>query len=59
MINVILVAILAAIIGGAVIYIYKAKKHGVRCIGCPGAKACAGRCEEGGGCEGCGGCTGA
>ena len=35
MINVILVVILLAILGGAGFYVYKAKKSGRKCIGCP------------------------
>ena len=40
MVNVILIILLAGIIGGAVIYIYRAKKRGQKCIGCPHAKTC-------------------
>lgn len=43
MVNVILVIILAGIIGGAALYIYRAKKRGQACIGCPHAKTCASR----------------
>lgn len=32
--------ILLVIIGGAVFYIVKAKKRGVKCIGCPAAGNC-------------------
>jgi len=49
MVNLILILVLAAIIGGAGLYIYKAKKRGVKCIGCPSAKACSGNCS---GCAG-------
>ncbi len=38
--NIILIAIIAIIIGAAVLYIVKAKKRGVKCIGCPYAKQC-------------------
>lgn len=41
MINVILVLILAVLIGGAVSYLVKAKRSGVKCIGCPSGGACA------------------
>ena len=46
--NVIIIAVLAVIIGFAGCYVYKEKKRGVRCIGCP----------EGGSCSGCCGCGG-
>jgi len=43
--NVILVVIIALIIGGAVRYIYKAKKNGAKCIGCPNGSKCSGQCS--------------
>ena len=51
-----IVAILVAIIGGAVFYIYKAKKSGKKCIGCPDSGSCQGNCS--GGCQGCNGACG-
>lgn len=38
--NILLVAILLIIAGSAVWYIYKAKKSGATCIGCPHSKNC-------------------
>ena len=40
MTDIILGLIIAAIVAGAVIYIYRAKKSGQTCIGCPNAKNC-------------------
>lgn len=40
MINILLVLILAVIIGGSGFYIYRAKKAGQKCIGCPYSKDC-------------------
>ena len=40
MTDLILIAILTAIVGGAVLYIRKEKKRGVKCIGCPAAGTC-------------------
>lgn len=53
--NLLILVIVAAIIGFAARYIYKEKKRGVKCIGCPDGCSCAsGGC---GGCSGnCGGC---
>ena len=49
----ILIAILILILGGAAWYIYKAKKSGKKCIGCPDGENCSGKCS---GCNGqCGG----
>ena len=47
--NVILIAVLVLILGGAGLYIYKAKKNGQKCIGCPqGGKCsdCNGHCKH-------------
>ena len=38
--NLIAFLIIALIIGGALFYIIKSKKKGVKCIGCPYAKTC-------------------
>lgn len=52
MVDFILVAVLLVIVGGAVLYIVKEKKKGVRCIGCPSAGKCANarRCSGESGC---------
>ena len=47
--NIIIVAILAVIVGCACAYLIKAKKRGEKCIGCPYAKQCSGKC--GGRCD--------
>ena len=44
--DIIIVAVVAAIIGGILFYLYRAKKRGVTCIGCPYAKGCSGDCGE-------------
>ena len=43
-IDFVIIAIVAAIIGGAAYYIYKAKKSGKKCIGCPDSGSCSGNC---------------
>lgn len=48
--TVILIFVLAAILGGAITYIIRAKKRGVKCIGCPAGGSCGAR---GGSCSGC------
>ncbi|MBO7184807.1 MAG: FeoB-associated Cys-rich membrane protein [Oscillospiraceae bacterium] len=47
----ILIAVIAAILGSVAFYIYKAKKSGKKCIGCPDSGSCSGKCS---GCQGCG-----
>ena len=59
MTNLILTIILAAILGGAGWYIYKSKKAGVKCIGCPQGCRITPSSEKAGGCGGsCSGCSG-
>ena len=41
-----LIGLIALIVGLAVFYIIRAKKKGQKCIGCPYAKNCGGRCSE-------------
>lgn len=56
MANMILVIVLLLILGSASVYIIRAKKKGVKCIGCPAGASCSGSCS--GNCSGCGGaCT--
>ena len=38
--NLIIIILLIIIVGGAIVYIYKEKKKGVKCIGCPFAQNC-------------------
>ncbi|MBQ3127055.1 MAG: FeoB-associated Cys-rich membrane protein [Clostridia bacterium] len=47
MINIILILILAAIAGAVIFYLYRQKKRGVTCVGCPYAKQCSGKCSCG------------
>ena len=49
MADIIIIVIVAAIVGLAGLYIYKAKKKGVKCIGCPDSGSCTGHCN--GACE--------
>lgn len=43
--NIIILAVLGLILGDAAGYIYKAKKKGVKCIGCPEGSKCSGHCS--------------
>ncbi len=54
--NVILIFVLAAVLGGAIVYIVRAKKKGVKCIGCPAGGNC-GQKKDGVSCGGCSGCS--
>ena len=58
MIDCIVIGILVVIIAAAAFYVYKAKKSGKKCIGCPDSGSCGkGSCGSGG-CSGCGCCGG-
>jgi len=47
MTNIIVIAVVALILGLAIGYIVKAKKRGVKCIGCPAGScgSCSGSCS--------------
>ena len=45
MTDLIIILIVLAILGGAGLNVYRAKKSGKKCIGCPYAKDCAGKCS--------------
>lgn len=44
--NVIIIAVVLLIVILAGVYIVRAKKRGEKCIGCPYAKECGGKCGE-------------
>jgi hypothetical protein len=46
--------VVAVIVVSVALYIYRAKKKGVRCIGCSHSAACSGGCS--GSCASCPGC---
>ena len=46
MVNLILIIILLVIAGGATFYLYKFKKKGQHCIGCPYSKTCNNSCTK-------------
>lgn len=54
--NIIVIAIVAVIVALAARYVYKAKKSGKKCIGCPEGCSCGS--NENGGCSSCSGCSG-
>ena len=43
--DIIIVAVLVVVLGLAAWYVYKAKKSGQKCIGCPHSKTCGGKCS--------------
>ena len=44
LVDYIAIAAIVLIVGGAVFYIVRAKRKGVKCIGCPYSKECGGKC---------------
>ena len=56
-IDFVIIAVIVLIVGGAGFYIYRAKKSGKKCIGCPdGGSCCNGKAS--GGCGSCNCCSG-
>ena len=51
--NIILIVVLVLILGGAALYIVRAKRRGQHCIGCPDSSRCTGCCS---GCQDASGC---
>ena len=45
--NVVIAIVVVLIIGAAAWYVYRQKKNGAVCIGCPHAKSCDGSCKSG------------
>lgn len=41
--NVIILAVVLAIVAAAAVYVFKAKKSGKKCIGCPNSGSCGSR----------------
>ena len=46
MIDVLILVALAGILGGAGYYVYRAKRRGQKCIGCPASGGCSGACSS-------------
>ena len=44
--NVLAILALIVVLGGAITYIVKSKKNGVKCIGCPSCKSCSSKKNE-------------
>ena len=43
--NYIIIAVVLLILGGIFYYIYRSKKKGKKCIGCPYSEQCSGKCK--------------
>lgn len=55
--NFVVIAIVLIVIALVLLYIIKAKKSGIKCIGCPDAKTCQSKANSCGGCcSSCNGC---
>jgi len=46
MTDIIAIAVIVLILGGAAFYLIRAKKRGQKCVGCPYAKQCGGKCDS-------------
>ena len=47
MIDIIVIVIICAVIVGASGFIFKSKRSGQKCIGCPHSQYCSGNCSSG------------
>ncbi|MBQ7381285.1 MAG: FeoB-associated Cys-rich membrane protein [Clostridia bacterium] len=46
MTDIIAIAVIVLIVGGAAFYLIRAKKRGQKCVGCPYCKECSGKCDS-------------
>ena len=59
MLDFLLAALILGLLAAAIRYIVKAKKSGVKCIGCPSSGSCSSLSHSSCGCSGgCGNCSG-
>lgn len=58
MTDLIVIAIVLAIVAAAALYVIRAKKRGVKCVGCPAGKSCSSGCANSscGSCPSCASC---
>ena len=54
MTDIVILIVIGLIVGLAGGYVYKAKKSGKKCIGCPDGASCSGHCSGCCGCDSCG-----
>ena len=56
--DIVIIAVIVLVVGAASFYIYKAKKSGKKCIGCPDSCSCSSKEKEkcSGSCGSCHGC---
>ncbi|MBQ7329439.1 MAG: FeoB-associated Cys-rich membrane protein [Oscillospiraceae bacterium] len=55
-VDILIIAVIVVILGSAILFLRRAKKKGIKCVGCPDSSTCSGNC---GNCSGsCGNCTG-
>ncbi len=45
--DIIAIFAIMVVVGGAVLYLIRAKRRGERCVGCPYSKTCGGSCSHG------------
>lgn len=58
-VDIIIIAVILAILGAAAWYVRRSRKKGGKCIGCPDGYACSGKEGGCGTCSGCSGCSNA
>lgn len=54
-VDILIIAVIVVILGSAILFLRRAKKKGIKCVGCPDSSTCSDNC---GNCSGsCGNCT--
>ena len=54
-VDILIIAVIVVILGSAIAFLHRAKKKGIKCVGCPDSSTCSGNC---GNCSGtCANCT--
>ena len=43
--DIVVIVVLLIVVAAAGFYVYRAKKKGQKCIGCPASKSCSGKCS--------------
>lgn len=43
-IDIVIIAVIVLILGLVTFFLYRSKKKGVKCIGCPSGTSCSGKC---------------
>ena len=43
-VDILIIAVIVVILGSAILFLRRAKKKGIKCVGCPDSSTCSGNC---------------